>query len=226
MPEILSVKLNDSIFADLEGAVHIVGGTRNKFIVDAIKEKLSRLNASALTIPEERRMIAQTKGIAEMIDAQIAEALNKRVDAIEQLSSVDLAKLAISRLPKQVNEGDQEKQIVSLVECIKTLPGMDDVTDTLTKVKGDIKKLEFEFELVKARYDTILKTLRGDCGLNDVLREYLDTVYQNACIFVCDAVSRGMYPGFGDERGCRGDEYSKVEKIIKEVLICVGRKTN
>ena len=92
-------------------------GNRNKYIVEAVKEKLNPVKADAfeLTEREQRQVVKDAKSLADVMQDLILQETSRRRNFLESMTDEDFAKLVASRLPKeQQSDGDLEANVLSL----------------------------------------------------------------------------------------------------------------
>ena len=111
---------------------------RTAFVVDAIKEKLARLENGG----KEAVVAAPNQGVVDgnammLFQKELMNEARRRPNFLSSLDSETFAKLFASRLPKDVQtDGELEADALSLRSCLERMPSMPDLTADLNRVRG------------------------------------------------------------------------------------------
>ena len=189
-----------------------VSDNRNAFVVEAIEEKLNPHKIeSDLTEKEKRECIKGAKNLNDVMQDLILREAARRENFLSTMDNETFAKLVAARLPKELqDEGELDADVLSLDGCLKMLPGIEDLTKELNKVKGALWKAEHERDLNKK----LLEHSKGKVELGELMEE----VYRAAVGYAVNIVIRKGYPGFGDGGGITESGYSDIAEEVKKVL--------
>ena len=204
-----SFRISDELLARIDEQ----SSNRTGFVVDAIKEKLSRLENGG----REAKVVAEPNagivdGNAQLLfqKALIAEA-QKRPDFLSKLDNDTFAKLFASRLPKDVQtDGELEADALSLKSCLERMPSMPDLTADLNRVRGLLCKTEHERDMNLK----ILEHNKNKCELGELMK----FIWKGAVEYVSEMVARGNLPGFGDGRGITDKAYEEIARKVEGML--------
>lgn len=201
----ISVRITEELQERLKGEPN-----RNKFIVEAIKEKLA-LGKTELSEPEKKMALKGAKNLNDVMQELILQEAARRKNFLEQIDNETFAKLVASRLPKEDRtDGELEADVLSLKSCLERMPEIPDLTQELNRVKGDLFKAERERDLNKA----LLEHGKGAKELG----ELMGLVYRSAVEYAVDLVARRNLPGFGDGRGISDRGYADIAELVKDEL--------
>ena len=204
----LTIRVNPDLIERLKAATD----NRNKFILEAIEEKLNPVHAPMeLTDAEKRKLIRGAKNITDSMDDLILQQLAVRKNVLGKMDDESFAKLVLSRLPKIApNTGEIEADVLSLRACLDQLPDVSDLSDELKKVKGELFKAERERDLNRQLLAH---------GENKVeLGELMELVYRSAVEYAADLIARRELPGFGDGGGLSPQAYAEIAADVKAEL--------
>lgn len=184
----------------------------------------SSLPSVPYTPREQRRIVQAGKRLADIMnDLLIAEA-GKRQNFLEGLTNEDLAKLVVSRLPKESSgNAELEEDVLSLKKSIEALPSIDDLTHELRRVKGLVVKLETERDIMKGELKVVRNRLfklegRPKDGYAGSVEELMTTMYEKALEYAVDLAARNSFPGIGDGGGLSESGYAAIGRKVKSEL--------
>ena len=194
---------------------------RTAFVVDAIKEKLARLENGG----KEAVVAAPNQGVVDgnammLFQKELMNEARRRPNFLSSLDSETFAKLFASRLPKDVQtDGELEADALSLRACLERMPSMPDLTADLNRVRGLLCKAEHERDMNLK----ILEHNKNKCELGELMK----CIFKNAVEYAVDLVARGNLPGFGDGGGITDKAYSdiarKVEGLLNDMKVFRGK---
>jgi hypothetical protein len=135
----------------------------------------------------------------------------RRKNFLASMSNEDLAKLVASRLPKEIdNNADLEGDILSLQKCISALPGMEDMTDELNRIKLEHSRLE-------SKYKT-MKSILNHVQHKETFQELVENIYRYVIEYTVEMVARNALPGIGDGGGLTDAGYSEIASRVRSDL--------
>ena len=195
---------------------------RTGFVIDAIKEKLARIENGGKDV----EVVAEpNSGVVDgnammLFQKELMNEARRRPNFLRGLDSETFAKLFASRLPKDVqSDGELEADALSLRSCLERMPSMPDLTGDLNRVRGLLCKAEHE-------RDMNLKILEHNKNKVE-LGELMKYIFKAAVEYTCDLVARGNLPGFGDGGGITEKAYSdisrKVEGMLEDMTVFRGK---
>ena len=185
---------------------------RTAFVVDAIKEKLARLENGG----KEAVVAAPNQGVVDgnammLFQKELMNEARRRPNFLSSLDSETFAKLFASRLPKDVQtDGELEADALSLRSCLERMPSMPDLTADLNRVRGLLCKAEHERDMNLK----ILEHNKNKCELGELMK----CIFKNAVEYAVDLVARGNLPGFGDGGGITDKAYSDIARKVEGML--------
>ena len=110
------------------------------------------------TDKDKAKIVKGAISLEQLMDDALRKTLEEKKDFLGTLSEAELARLAISRMPKVVGgDGEVKEEILSLTECWAMLPATEDITKELNRVKGELFKTERERDMNAA----LLKVYKG-----------------------------------------------------------------
>ena len=196
---------------ELLGRIDEVSKNRSKFFLEAAEKELKVLAGEALTVPEKREVLKDAKTVTEIMREAMIQRLQKERDLLDNMPKDEFLKLVMARLPKESDPGEElEGEVLSLKACLDGLPGMEDISRELNKVKGELYKAESERELNRA----LLEHGKGKKELG----ELMELVYRKAEEYVVNLVARRSLPGFGDGGGLPDVEYGRIAEEVRKEL--------
>lgn len=203
----VSFRISEELLARIDQATN----NRSQFFVSAVEEKLSPVKAEELSDKEKRDVLKGAKTLNDLLKDAMMQRLAKDKNFLDHLDGVEFARLVAGRLPKEEGaDAGLEQDVLSLSECIDMLPGIDDITRELCRVKGELFKVERE-------RDINLKLLKH--AENKVeLGELMELVFRGAVEYAVDLVARNHLPGFGDGGGLSAKGYAEISDVVKKEL--------
>ena len=185
---------------------------RNRFIIEAVKEKLNPVRLDdALTDREKTAAIKGAKNISDLMQDLILQEAARRKNFLNRIDDETFAKLVASRLPKESSgDDDMEKNVLSLRSCLDRMPAVADLTAELAKLKGQLYKAEKERDLNL----TLLRHADGKAELAELMK----LCFNSAVAYAVDLVARNNLPGFGDGGGISELAYSETAEIVRKAL--------
>lgn len=211
-----SFRISDELLARIDER----STNRTGFVIDAIKEKLERLeNGGKEEKPANESGVVDGNALLTFQKALLSEA-KRRPDFLRNLDNETFAKLFASRLPKDVQGNEElEADALSLQSCLDRMPAIPDLTADLNRVRGLLCKAEHE-------RDINLKILEHNKNKVE-LGELMKYVWKSAMEYVSEMVARGNLPGFGDGRGITEKAYAeiarKVEGLLEDMAVFRGK---
>jgi archaellum component FlaC len=124
----------------------------------------------------------QIKGekLDEMMDDALLKEFNDRGSEIMKgLTNSEMSKLIIARAPKAaINDVDHEKSKLSLYEALKRLPDAPDLRNELIKIKGNVKRLQTEYDLQIVSMNALRS--KSDTELFDGIKNLCNEIAQKS----------------------------------------------
>jgi hypothetical protein len=181
---------------------------RTGFVVDAVKEKLARIENGGKEVKKvDSSGVVDGNALLTFQKALLTEA-KRRPDFLQNLDNETFAKLFASRLPKDVQGNEElEADALSLRSCLDRMPSMPDLTADLNRVRGLLCKAEHE-------RDMNLKILEHNKNKVE-LGELMKYIWKGAVEYVVEMVARGNLPGFGDGRGITEKAYAEIARKVE-----------
>lgn len=204
-----SFRVSDELLARIDEQ----SSNRTGFVIDAIKEKLARIEnggVEAKVVAEPNAGVVDGNAQLTFQKALLAEA-KRRPDFLSKLDNDTFAKLFASRLPKDAQtDGELEADVLSLKSCLERMPSMPDLTADLNRVRGLLCKAEHERDMNLK----ILEHNKNKCELAELMK----FIWKGAVEYVSEMVARGNLPGFGDGRGITEKAYSEISRKVEGML--------
>lgn len=146
---VINIRIEKEILAEIEKQVNSRG--RNRWVVQAIRQALRRDEVPAELTTQQTIDRADTEQQLDLLlDKHLVAALQKD-NPLGSLTESELAKLAVQRAPKTQNSSEQIQQdVMSLTECIKMLPNIEDITKELSHTRHQLSRLQAECEINSA----------------------------------------------------------------------------
>lgn len=205
---VLSVRISLDLLDRLKKAAP---DNMSAFCAEAIEEKLNPVKVEELTNKEKREVLQGAKNLSDLMQDLILQEVAQRKNFLKTMDNETFAKLVAARLPKELqDDGERDADVLSLESCLKMLPGVDDMTAELNKLKGLLHKTEHERDI---NYK-VLEYSKGRVDLAGVVK----TIYTGCVEYVVELVSRKNLPGFGDGGGLTDAGYSEIGEEVKEEL--------
>lgn len=213
----IAVRMTEEMVKEIDA----VADNRARFIIEAVKYKLDpeSFEGGDLTDKEKRDVLKGAKNLHELMSDAILREAQRRKQFLATMSNEDFAKLAVARLPKEVDSNaDLEADVLSLQNCINALPSMEDVTEELNKIKLEYAKLE-------ARHKTA-KHLLNHVQHKETFLELMEGIYKVLIEYIVEMCARNSLPGVGDGGGLTDKGYMDIANRVKkdlETLKLVGK---
>ena len=182
----LTIRVTPELLERLKAATD----NRNKFILEAIEDKLNPVKLPAeLTPTEQKNAIRGAKTLTDVMQDLILQEAQRRQNFLSRMDDETFAKLVAGRLPKEQQDASEvEADVLSLRACLDQLPDTSDLSDKLKKVKGELFKTQRERDLNKALLEH---------GANKMeLGELMELTYRSAVEYAADLIARRELPGF------------------------------
>ncbi len=211
-----SFRISDELLARIDER----STNRTGFVIDAIKEKLERLeNGGREEKSVNESSVVDGNALLTFQKALLTEA-RRRPDFLRNLDNETFAKLFASRLPKDAQGNEElEADALSLKSCLDRMPAIPDLTADLNRVRGLLCKTEHE-------RDINLKILEHNKNKVE-LGELMKFIWKSAVEYTVDLVARGNLPGFGDGGGITDKAYEdisrKVEGMLEDMRVFRGK---
>lgn len=203
----ISVRLSN----DLLDRIAATGVNRNAFIKEAIEEKLNPVTMPELNKTEQKAVIREAKNLNEIMRDAMMQRLQTERNLLKDLPKDEFVQMVVRLLPKENLSGsDLEADVLSLQKCIALLPGMDDITEELNRVKLEYSKLA-------AKYKTAKKLL-NHVQHKETFFELMDGIYRCLTEYIVEMVTRNALPGIGDGGGLSEVGYQEVASRVKQDL--------
>jgi hypothetical protein len=202
---VISVRVSN----DLLERISATGVQRNAFIISAVEEKLNPVKMPDLTDAEKKNVVKAGKTLNEMMrDAMMQRFLQER-DLLRDMPKDEFAQMVIRLLPKENLDGtDMEADVLSLQKCIALLPGMDDATAELNRVKLEYRKLASKYKTAKH--------LLNHVQHKESVMELMENIYRSLLEYIVEMVIRNSLPGLGDGGGLSETGYREVADRVKK----------
>ena len=204
-----SFRISDELLAHIDE--HATN--RTAFVVDAIKEKLARIEKGDTGVEV---VASPNNGVSDgnamlLFQKELMAEARRRPNFLSGLDSDTFAKLFASRLPKDVqSDGELEADALSLRSCLERMPSMPDLTADLNRVRGLLCKAEHERDMNLK----ILEHNKNRCELAELMKY----IFKSAVEYAVDLVARGNLPGFGDGGGITDKAYSDIARKVEGLL--------
>lgn len=198
---------------DMVKEIDAVADNRARFIIEAVKYKLDpeSFESSNLTDKEKRDVLKGVKNLHEVMSDAILKEAQKRKNFLATMSNDDFAKLVSARLPKEIDSNaDMEGDVLSLQKSIAALPGMQDITEELNRVKADYAKL-------LGKYKTAKKLL-NHIQHKETFESMMEGVYRCLIEYVVEMCARNALPGIGDGGGLTERGYNDIAIRVRSDL--------
>lgn len=203
----ISVRLSN----DLLDRIAATGVNRNAFIKEAIEEKLNPVTMPELNKTEQKAVIREAKNLNEIMRDAMMQRLQTERNLLKDLPKDEFVQMVVRLLPKENLSGsDLEADVLSLQKCIALLPGMEDITEELNRVKLEYSKLA-------AKYKTAKKLL-NHVQHKETFFELMDGIYRCLTEYIVEMVTRNALPGIGDGGGLSEFGYQEVASRVKQDL--------
>ena len=205
----IAVRMTEQMVKEIDA----IADNRARFIIDAVRYKLDpeSFEGSDLTDKEKKDVLKGAKNLHEIMSEALLHEARRRKNFLAGMSNEDLAKLMSARLPKELDgNADLESDVLSLQKCIAALPGMDDVTDELNRMKLEYAKLE-------ARWKTA-KNLLNHVQHKETFEELMGNIYRHLIEYVVEMVVRNALPGMGEGGGLTAAGYAEIADRVKADL--------
>ena len=202
----IAVRMTEELVKQIDA----IADNRARFIIDAVKYKLDpeSFETSDLTDKEKRDVLKGAKNLHEIMSEALLHEAQRRKNFLAGMSNDDLAKLMAARLPKEIDgNSDLEGDILSLQKCISSLPGIDDLSEELNRMK-------LEYAKVESRYKTAKKLL-NHVQHKETFAELMEGVYRYCIEYVVEMVARNSLPGIGDGGGLSAAGYAALSERVK-----------
>jgi hypothetical protein len=202
----IAVRMSEEMVKEIDA----IADNRARFIIDAVKYKLDpeSFESADLTDREKKDVLKGAKNLHEMMSEALLKEAQRRKNFLASMSNEDLAKLVASRLPKEIdNNADLEGDILSLQKCISALPGMEDMTDELNRIKLEHSKLE-------SKYKT-MKSILNHVQHKETFQELVENIYRYVIEYTVEMVARNALPGIGDGGGLTDAGYAAIAARVK-----------
>jgi hypothetical protein len=205
----IAVRMSEEMVKEIDA----IADNRARFIIDAVKYKLDpeSFESADLTDREKKDVLKGAKNLHEMMSEALLKEAQRRKNFLASMSNEDLAKLVASRLPKEIdNNADLEGDILSLQKCISALPGMEDMTDELNRIKLEHSRLE-------SKYKT-MKSILNHVQHKETFQELVENIYRYVIEYTVEMVARNALPGIGDGGGLTDAGYSEIASRVRSDL--------
>jgi hypothetical protein len=201
----ISVRLSN----DLLDRIAATGVNRNAFIKEAIEEKLNPVTMPELSKTEQKAVIREAKNLNEIMRDAMMQRLQTERNLLKDLPKDEFVQMVVRLLPKEnLSDSDLEADVLSLQKCIALLPGMDDITEELNRVKLEYSKLA-------AKYKTAKKLL-NHVQHKETFFELMEGIYRCLIEYIVEMVTRNSLPGIGDGGGLSEVGYQEVASRVKQ----------
>jgi hypothetical protein len=201
---VISVRVSN----DLLERIAATGVQRNAFIIGAIEEKLNPVQMPELNKTEQKAVVKEVKTLNELMKDAMLQRLQQERNLLTDMPKDEFAQLVIRLMPKEnLSDTDLEQDILSLQKCISALPGMDDVTEELNRVKLEYRKLVGKYKTAKHLLDHVQH--------KETFLELMENVYRELIEYVVEMVARNALPGIGDGGGLTDAGYREIAERVK-----------
>lgn len=203
----ISVRLSNDLLERIEAT----GINRNAFIREAIEEKLNPVKMPELTKTEKKEVIKEAKNLNEIMRDAMMQRLQTERNLLKDLPKDEFVQMVVRLLPKEnLGDTDLEGDVLSLQKCINALPGMEDIT-------GELNRVKLEYAKLAAKYKTAKKLL-NHVQHKETFEELMEGIYKHLIEYVVEMVSRNSLPGFGDGGGLSAAGYVEISERVKKDL--------
>ena len=204
---IISLRLPVSLLERIDG----MSENRSEFIKAAIEEKLNPVKMPDMTKAEKREVVRDAKTMTDLMRDAIKQRLQQESDLLIDMDKGDFVQLVARMLPKEeVGSGDLEQEVLSLRESISALPGMEDITKELNRVKGELHKVTLERDLN-------LKLLKHSKD-RESLGALMDMLFVRVVEYASNLVARNSLPGIGEGGGLTEKGLYEISQVVREEL--------
>lgn len=201
---VISVRVSN----DLLERIAATGVQRNAFIIGAIEEKLNPVKMPELNKIEQKAVVREVKTLNELMKDAMLQRLQQERDLLTDMPKDEFAQLVIRLMPKEnLSDTDLEQDILSLQKCISALPGMDDVTEELNRVKLEYRKLVGKYKTAKH--------LLAHVQHKETFLELMENIYRELIEYVVEMVARNALPGVGDGGGLTDAGYREIADRVR-----------
>ncbi len=186
---------------------------RTAFVVDAIKEKLARMDNGGAEVVASPNVgtFDENANATLLFQKELMAEARRRPNFLHSLDSETFAKLFASKVSKDVQtDGELEADVLSLRSCLERMPSVPDLTGDLNRVRGLLFKAEHERDMNLK----ILEHNKNKCDLAELMKY----VFKAAVEYACDLVARGNLPGFGDGGGITDRAYEDISRKVEGLL--------
>lgn len=184
---------------------------RSEFIKAAIEEKLNPVKMPDMTKAEKREVVRDAKTMTDLMRDAIKQRLQQESDLLIDMDKGDFVQLVARMLPKEeVGSGDLEQDVLSLRESISALPGMEDITKELNRVKGELHKVTLERDLN-------LKLLKHNKD-RESLGALMDMLFSKVVEYAANLVARNSLPGIGEGGGLTEKGLYEISLVVRDEL--------
>lgn len=209
----VSVRLAVELVERMDRACANTGG-RTVFISEAIQQKLDPIDlgdAPDLTDTEKKKLLKSAGSLNDILSDRLLQEAQRRNNFLKHLDDAEFARLVAGRLPKEApGDKDLTKDILSLSKCLEGLEEEADLTAELSKVKGQLFKVERELEIN-------LKLMRHkDPGRE--LSDLMESIYRCCVEFVLDLIIRESIPGMMSGGGLSEQGRKEISNRVKSDL--------
>lgn len=204
---IISLRLPVSLLERIDG----MSENRSEFIKAAIEEKLNPVKMPDMTKAEKREVVRDAKTMTDLMRDAIKQRLQQESDLLIDMDKGDFVQLVARMLPKEeVGSGDLEQDVLSLRESISALPGMEDITKELNRVKGELHKVTLERDLN-------LKLLKHNKD-RESLGALMDMLFSKVVEYAANLVARNSLPGIGEGGGLTEKGLYEISLVVRDEL--------
>lgn len=204
---IISLRLPANLLERIDG----ISENRSEFIKAAIEEKLNPVKMPDMTKSEKREVVRDAKTMTDLMRDAIKQRLQQESDLLLDMDKESFVQLVARMLPKEeVGSGDLEQEVLSLRESISALPGMEDITKELNRVKGELHKVTLERDLN-------LKLLKHSKD-RESLGALMDMLFVRVVEYASNLVARNSLPGIGEGGGLTEKGLYEISQVVREEL--------
>lgn len=207
---VISIRIPSDLLERLDAATQ----NRAAFIKEAIEQKLNPALPTDpdLSCTEKRKLLKDAKTLNDyMKDAMLRRFQKEGEILLDGMPRDEFLKLVAGRLPKEsIGDSELEQEVLSLRKCLEEMPGIEDITRELNKMKGLLFKTERERDLNLQ----LLKHSQNKA----TLAELMETIYRGVVEYVVDLVARNSLPGLGEGGGLTDRGYAEISRKVKQEL--------
>ena len=204
---IISLRLPVSLLERIDG----ISENRSEFIKSAIEEKLNPVKMPEMSKSEKREVVRDAKTMTDLMRDAIKQRLQQENDLLFDMDKETFVQLVARMLPKEeIGSGDMEQDVLSLRESISALPGMEDITKELNKVKGELHKVTLERDLN-------LKLLKHNKD-REGLGALMDMLFSKVVEYAANLVARNSLPGVGEGGGLTEKGLYEISLVVRDEL--------